>query len=165
MDRDLYGPGGQHGWMATERRRLDIGLLPARVDLEHPDGLHQSSPDVGRFTDRIVRVRRGEVVVEQYDAGHGEDHRRSGCRSGRVHVQGGVEIMIVTIENWSEVEHDLQTNGIADAEYDGSGTLTAIMARSGQRYEVSKDLFVELQLRGLVMFALGGRVDRREGDA
>lgn len=67
--------------------------------------------------------------------------------------------MKVTIENWHEVEHDLQSNGVADAEYDEADTMIAIISKSGVRYEVSKELFLELQRLGVVTLALGTRVD------
>jgi hypothetical protein len=66
----------------------------------------------------------------------------------------------VTIDNWSLVQEKLRQFGINDTEYDSKGALQIIIAKNGERFELSGDTLEQFQKAGLAK--LGIRIDRKK---
>ena len=78
------------------------------------------------------------------------------------HPLGGKNIIItmnVTPENWKEVERKIRDVGIKESIYNSNDELTTIITKDGERYEVSKELFLQLQRLGLIEFKIGRRIN------
>lgn len=66
--------------------------------------------------------------------------------------------MKVTIESWKDVECDLRRTGVKDALYDEEGDISEIISRSGERYELSREVLKQLMESGMVEFKPGQKV-------
>ncbi len=67
--------------------------------------------------------------------------------------------MKVTVKNWKEVECKIRNAGVKDAICNSNGELETIITKNGEQYEVSKELFFELQKLDIIEMKPGTRTE------
>ncbi|MFA6541518.1 MAG: hypothetical protein WCT99_07940 [Bacteroidota bacterium] len=70
--------------------------------------------------------------------------------------------MRVTVENWTEIERKILVVGIKDSVYNSNNELTTIFTNDGESYDVSKELFLQLQKKGMIELKIGKRVKSKD---
>ena len=68
--------------------------------------------------------------------------------------------MKVTLENWKEVDRAIREIGIKEGIYDARDELKTIITKDGEHYEVSKELFLQLQKTGMIEIRRGVRANQ-----
>ena len=66
--------------------------------------------------------------------------------------------MQVSLDNWKQVQQKLREVGIASVERSSKEELQVIIAKDGERFEFSKDIFEKFKAAGLLK--LGIRIRR-----
>ena len=67
--------------------------------------------------------------------------------------------MKITVDNWKNAEQAIRTVGVKDTIYEPYGVITTIILKSGDRYELTRDVLQHLMNLGLIDVKLGRRVD------